>query len=164
LILGSLSALVYGGLLAYVWTRDTRIASLTAALGVIGCLLLLYALLRRADDFLPWPLVLLGIAYAVSLLVRGSGIDEGAPLVAAGMLLCSELASWSFDERRKIAAERTVVVARATALTLLVLAGLGASSLALALAAAPIGGGIVWTTVGAVAAVTAVALAARVSR
>ncbi len=68
---------------------------------------------RRADDVLPWALVLAGVAYAVPLFVRGRGVDEGAPLVAAGLLLCGELAAWSFDERWAIRAERAVVLARA---------------------------------------------------
>jgi hypothetical protein len=45
-----------------------------------------------------------------------------------------------------------------------VLAGLGASALVLALAAAPVGGGLAWTVLGAAAAVVVVGLAARLSR
>jgi hypothetical protein len=163
-ILALLAAGVYAGVLAYAFARDTRFAPLTAALGVIGCVLLLFALLRRADDVMPWAIVLLGIAYAVPLFVRGRGIDEGAPLVGAGLLLCSELAAWSFDERWRIKADGVVVFARGTAVALLVLAGLGASGLVLALAAAPFGGGLGWTVLGAAAAVLVVGLVAQLSR
>jgi hypothetical protein len=159
-----MSASVYAGELAYVWTRDPDLAPITATIAACGGLLLLYALLYRADDVMPWPVVLLGIAYAIPLFVRGSGIDEGAPLVGVGLLVCSELAVWSFDERWSIAAERAVVVARGTAVALLSLAGLGASGLVLALAAAPIGGGLAWTALGAAAAVVVVGLAARLGR
>jgi hypothetical protein len=155
---------VYAGELAYVWTRDPSLAPLTVAISICGCVLLLYALLRRVDEVMPWPIVLLGIAYAIPLFVRGSGIDEGAPLVGAGLLLCSELAAWSFDERWRITAERAVVAARGTAVALLVLGALGASGLVLALAAAPIGGGLAWTALGAAAAVGVVGLAARLGR
>ena len=151
-------------MLAYVCTRDARFVPVTAAVCGIGCVLLLFARLRRVDDALPWAIVLLGGAYAIPLFVRGNGIDEGAPLVGAGLLLCSELAVWSFDERWRIRAERAVVIARGTAVALLVLAGLGASALVLALAAAPIGGGLAWTVLGAAAAVIVVGLAARLSR
>jgi hypothetical protein len=150
--------------LAYALDRDARLAPLTAALGGIGCVLLLFALLRRAHDVMPWALVLLGIAYAVSLVVRSRGIDEGAPLVGAGLLLCNELAAWSFDERWRMQTERAVLVARGTAIALLVLAGVGASGLVLALAAAPVGGGLGWTVLGAAAAVVALGLVARLSR
>jgi hypothetical protein len=159
-----LSAVVYAGVLAYACTRDTRLVPLTASIGGIGCVLLLFALLRRVVDAVPWAIVLLGAAYVIPVFARGSRIDEGAPLVGAGLLLCSELAAWSFDERWRIKAERAVVVARGTAVALLVLAGLGASALVLALAAAPIGGGLAWTVLGAAAAVLVVGLAARLSR
>ena len=155
---------MYAGVLAYACTRDTRFVPLTASIGGIGCVLLLFALLRRVDDSVPWAIVLLGGVYAIPLFVHGSEIDEGAPLVGAGLLLCSELAAWSFDERWRIKAERAVVVARGTAVALLVLAGLGASALVLALAAAPIGGGLAWTVLGAAAAVVVVGLAARLGR
>jgi hypothetical protein len=155
---------VYAGALAYTVTRDTALAPLTGLLGGMGAALLLFTLWRRAGDVLPWALVLLGVAYAVPLFVRGSGVDEGAPLIAAGLLLCGELAAWSFDERWTMRVERAVVLARAGAVALLVLAGLAASTLVLALAAAPIGGGLGWTVLGAVAAVVVVGLAARLSR
>jgi hypothetical protein len=163
-ILALLSAGSYAGVLAYACARDTRLAPLTAAVGAIGCILLLFALFRRADDVMPWALVLVAVAYAVPLFVRGRGIDEGAPLVGAGLLLCSELAVWSFDERWRFKAERAVVVARGTAVALLVLAGLGASGLVVALAAAPVGGGLAWTVLGAAAAVLVVGLVARLGR
>ena len=159
-----MSAAAYAGVLAYASTRDAQIAPLTGAIGGIGAVLLLFALLRRLNEAMPWALVLLGGAYAIPLFVRGNGIDEGAPLVAAGLLLCSELAAWSFDERWRIKAERAVVVARGTAVTLLVLAGLGASTLVLALAAAPVGGGLAWTVLGAAAAVAILSVAARLAQ
>jgi len=158
------SAALYAGELAYVWTRDPGLAPITVTIATCGAVLLLYALLRRADDAMPWPIVLLGIAYAIPLFVRGSGIDEGAPLVGVGLLLCSELAVWSFDERWSITAERAVIVSRVTAVGLLALAGLAASALVLALAAAPIGGGLAWTALGAASAVVVVGLAARLGR
>jgi hypothetical protein len=155
---------VYAGEFAYAVTRDPTIAPLTAAFGGMGTALLLFALWRRAADVLPWALVLAGVAYAVPLFVRGSGVDEGAPLFAAGLLLCGELAAWSFDERWAMKTERAVTLARAGAVALLVLAGLAASALVLALAAAPVGGGLAWTVLGAAAAVAVVGLAARLSR
>jgi hypothetical protein len=163
-ILALLSAATYAALFAYACTRDARLLPPTAAIGSVGCVLLLFALLRRVHDAMPWVIVLLGAAYAIPLFVHGNGIDEAAPLVGAGLLLCSELAAWSFDEHWRIKAERAVVVARGTAVALLVLAGLGASALVLGLAAAPVGGGLAWTVLGAAAAVLVVGLAARLSR
>src|SRR5207253_3693320 len=106
-----------------------KVAPLTTTIGAIGALLLLYGLVRHVDDVLPWPVLLIGVAYAIPLFVRGGAIDEGAPLVAAGLLLSAELAAWSFDERWTMRVERAVHVARGTAVGLLVLGGLAASAL-----------------------------------
>ena len=58
-----------------------------------------------AGIVLPWtPLVsvaaaLAGGLYAVQLAVADDPLDIAAPGVAAGLLLCAELAFWSIDER-----------------------------------------------------------------
>lgn len=111
-----------------------------------------------------WPLGLLGTAYAIAIVVHGSSVDAAAPLVAAGLLLCGELAAWSLDERFAISAEAAVVAARATGLALLTLAGLGVSALVVALAAAPAGSSLAWTVVGSLAAVAAVGLGVALAR
>ena len=159
-----LAALVYAGVVVYTATRQPAIALVVAALGAIGGLLLLFGLVRQADDLLPWSLGLVGVAYTIAILARGSGVDEGAPLVGVALLLCAESATWSLDERWAIATERAVVRARATALAGLALVGLGVGALVLALAAAPVGGGLGWTVLGSAAAVLVVALAARSAR
>jgi hypothetical protein len=163
-MLATPAAAVYVGVLAYVCTRKPEIGPLLGAIGGVGALLLLLVLVRGWDEMLPWSLVLLGGAYAVAIAARGGEIDEAAPLVAAGLLLCGELATWSLDERGGIAVERAVVRERAAAVALLALAGLLVSALVLALAAAPVGGGLGWTVVGAGAVVLVLALAVRLAR
>jgi hypothetical protein len=155
------AAVLYAAVVAYVATRHPPIAIVAVLLGAVGALMLLFVLVQRVAELLPWSLALVGIAYTIAILARGSVVDEGAPLVGVALLLCAELATWSLDERRAIAAERAVVVARATALAVLALAGLGVGALVLALAAAPVGGGLAWTALGAAAAVLVVAIAAR---
>ena len=103
------------------------------------------------------------VAYAVALVVHGASVDERAPLVAAGLLLGAELASWSLEERSAIAAERPAVRGRIAALAALVGGGLATSALVIAVAAAPTPRGLVWTAAGAAAAVLAVGLAVRVA-
>jgi hypothetical protein len=149
--------------LAYTTARQLELAGLLIGIGGIGGVLLVLVLVRRMDDLLPWALVLLGIAYTLSLVVHGSGIDGGAPLVAAGLIACAELAAWSLDEQHSIAAERQVVVARASALGALVLAGTAAGGLVVALSLAP-GSGLGWTVLGAAASVLVVGLAVRLSQ
>jgi hypothetical protein len=155
---------VYGGLVAYVGTRQPPFAPLLATIGVLGALLLVAALVLRWDELLPWSVVLLGTAYAVAIAAHGAEIDEAAPLVGAGLLLSSELATWSLDERWAIAAERAVVLSRTGAIALLGLVSVMVSGIVLALAAAPVGSGLGWTILGAAAAVLVVALAVRLAR
>lgn len=163
--LGALSFLVYLGVLAYAVTRQLELAPVVGIIGGLGGLLLLFTLLRRAEDVLVWALLTLGVAYVLTVVVhRRHGVDEGTPLVAAALLLSAELAVWSCAERREIRAERRLVWSRALALAVLVLAGLCISALVLALAAAPVGGGFAWTVLGALSAVGVVALALRSAR
>lgn len=145
-------------MLAYALAHEHErlVAPATAAVGGLGALMLLWLLWRGEVELVVWPLGLLGVAYTIALVVRGSSVDDGAPLVAVGLLLCGELASWSIDERFAIPAERAVVVRRAVALALLTLSGLGVSALVVALSAAPAGSGLAWTVLGALAAIGAV--------
>lgn len=151
-------------MLAYAAARVGSFAALVAGVGVFGAVLLAFVLVRRADDLLPWALAMLGVAYTISLYVHGSAVDEAAPLVAGGLLLCGELAAWSLDERHAIAAERDVWLQRALALGALVLAGLGAAAAVVAFAASSAGNGLAWTALGSVAAVLAVGVAAQLVR
>jgi hypothetical protein len=162
--LALLSAAVYAGMVAYVSTRQPPIASLLGIVGGLGWLLLCLVLVQRWDELLTWALLLLGATYAVAIAAHGGKIDEAAPLVGAGLLLCGELAAWSIDERLTIPAERAVVASRAVAVALLTLAGLAVSALVVSLAAAPVGGGLGWTFLGAAASVLVVALTVRLAR
>lgn len=150
-------------MLAYAAALETKLALPISAIGAAGAVPLASVLVRRRDELLAWALIPLGLAYTVSLVVHGSGVDGGAPLVAAGLLVCAELAAWSLDEQHAIAVERAVVVARATALGALVAASIAASGLIVALSLAP-GNGLAWTILGAAAAVLAVGLAVRLAR
>jgi hypothetical protein len=155
--------LAYAGVLAWACALSPKAAPLTATLGVIGALLLLVVLWRRLLELIATVLLLLGAAYVLGLLSGGHTLDEGAPLVAAGLLACGELTAWSLQQRPHVPAPRPVVLGRAGALALLLAAGAGAAALVVAVAAAPVGSGLAWTLVGAAAAVLAIAVAARLA-
>ena len=144
---------------AYVVTRDATAAPATGGIGGLGLLVFAYALVRGQVAAIAPALALQGAAYTIALLVHGRALDQGAPLVAAALLLAGELASWSISERDAIAAERSVWTSRAVGVTSLTLGGLALATLVVALAAAPVGGGLGWTTLGAAATVAAIALA-----
>lgn len=161
--LAVLAALAYAGVIAYASSRQTDLAPVIITLGAFGGVLLAFVLVRRHVELLGWALGLAGVAYALALVVRGSGVDEAAPLVALGLILCGELAAWSADERWPIAADRGIVASRAIAVAGLALAGLAVSALVVGLAATTVGNGLAWTFLGAVAAVLALALTTRLA-
>jgi hypothetical protein len=163
-ILAALAVAVYLGVVVAAALRAPSVAPLVGCIGGLGALILLWVLLRREQELLPWPLLLAGIGYAVALAVRGGRVDGGAALVGAGLLLCGELTTWSIDEHWAIRAERIVVLRRAAAIAALVVAGLGAGGLVIALAAAPVGGGLAWTVLGAAAVVAVIGITVRLAR
>jgi hypothetical protein len=162
--LAGLAVLAYTGVVVDACVRAPSVSPLIGSLGAVGLLMLGFTLWRADDELLPWALLLAGLGYGLSLAVSHAGLAEGAPLVGAGLLLCGELATWSLDERWAIRAERRIVLARAAAVGALAVGGVLMGGLVLALAAAPLGGGLGWTVVGAAAAVALVGLAARLSR
>jgi hypothetical protein len=161
---GVLAVVVDAGVLAYAASRDLELAPVVGIVGGIGALLLLFMIMRRAEDVLAWSILMGGIAYTLSLVAHRSGVDDVSPLVAGGLLLAAELATWSCAERREIRVERRVLLARGVAIALLVVGGVGVSALVLGLAAAPVGGGLAWTVLGAGSAVGVIGLATRLAR
>ncbi|HLX19252.1 MAG TPA: hypothetical protein VKR23_03790 [Gaiellaceae bacterium] len=159
-----MSAAAYAAVLTDILAHAPRAAPGTATLGAAGAIVLVFVLVRATPAVVAWPPALLGAAYGIALVVHGSGVDDAAPLVAVGLLLCGELASWSIDTRLRIATERAVVRARGAAVASLAFASLAVAALVVALAAAPAGAGLAWTALGAAAIVGVVALAVALAR
>ena len=164
MISGVAALVVYLGVLAYAASRDLALAPVVGIVGGVGALLLLFVIMRRAEDVLAWSMLMLGIAYSLTLLTHHRGVDEASPLVAGGLLLAAELASWSCAERREVRVERRVLAARGVAIAWLVVGGVGVSTLVVSLAAAPVGGGLGWTILGGASAVGVIGLATRLAR
>jgi hypothetical protein len=162
--LAALSAAAYAGVLAYVLARSEEAIAATVALAVVGALFLVWALVRASVAMVPWAVGLLAVGYVVALVVHGRHLDEAAPLVAVGLFLCAELASWSIDERFAIPTERAVMLARTFALGALAFASLAVGALAVGLSAAPIGSGLAWTVLGAASVVGIVGAAVVLAR
>jgi hypothetical protein len=152
------AALAYAGVFAYSVTREPTFAPLIAPIAAFGALLLVFVLIRRTDDLLGWAILLNGLAYGGATIAHGTHVDEAAPLVGVALLLCAELSTWSLDERWSIGAERGVHAARLSGVAALGVGGLAVSALVVALATASIGGGLVWTMLGAAAVVGVVAV------
>ena len=159
--LAVLAAAAYAGIIVWACLLSTNVLALTIVLGVIGAGQLVLVLLRGHEELLGPALLFAGCAYVLGLLVGRHALDEGAPLVAAGLLLCGELTTWSIDERLPIAHERRVRGARAAGVGALGPGGLVTAGVVVAGSAAAPGGGIGWTLLGAAAAVVALGIAAR---
>ena len=129
----------------------------------LGTVLLVAALLFRGRG-LGAALSLAGGTYVAAVASAGDRVDATAPLVAVLLLLCGELSAWSVDERLEIRPEPQLVWRRGAAITALVLAGLAAAVLVVALSAVPSGHGLTWTVLGAAAAVGAAGTGVWVTR
>lgn len=102
------------------------------------------------------------VAFVVS--AEHHRVEPTAPLVAVLLLLCGELAAWSFEERWRIRSDLSLVWRRGTAVAALVLAGLVAATLVVALSAVPSSHGLALTVAGALAAVAAAGIGVWVAR
>ena len=96
-----------------------------------------------------------GGTYVAAVAAAGDRVDASAPLVAVLLLLCGELSAWSVDERLEIRPEPQLVWRRGAAVTTLALAGLAVAALVVALSAVPPNHGLLWTMLGAAAAIGA---------
>jgi len=138
-----------------------RVLAWVAAVGLVlaaGAALRLPSLLAPA-------LVVLLAEYTVVLLRRGDRVDAAAPLVAAGLLLYAELASWAGEARPQVRDDRSVLAARAATLTITTLVALGLAAAILLAAAIPAaGGGLARLAVGVVAAGATLLLVALLAR
>ncbi len=146
----------YGGVIGATLLRaGTHTPELAPGAGAgAGLLLVALFLDARALGLSLW---LGGGTYVAFLAAYHGRIDPAAPVVAVLLLLCGELAAWSLDERRRIRADRRLVLRRAAAVGVLALGGIALATLAVALTAAPPVHGLPWTLVGAIAAVAAAA-------
>jgi hypothetical protein len=129
----------------------------------LGLALAAGAALRLASLLAPALLVLLA-EYTVVLLRRGDRVDAAAPLVAAGLLLYAELASWAGEARRLVRDERPVLSSRSAGLTASTLAAVAVGALVLLAAAVPAGAGLTRLAVGVVATGLTLVVVAVVAR
>ncbi|MDX6481675.1 MAG: hypothetical protein QOG85_2185 [Gaiellaceae bacterium] len=144
----------YGGVIALVLPRaGAHLVELAPGAGA-GLALVLAALVTDGRG-LGVALWLGGATYVAFLVAAHSGIDGAAPLVAVLLLLCGELATWSLDERSRMRTDAGLIWRRGGAVGLLALGGLMLATLSVVLGAAPSAHGLVFTFLGAIAAIAA---------
>ena len=131
--------------------------------GVAALLLLLVALVFGAAGAVPWAIAALGAEYgAWLLLIRSGGVDDRAPLYAAGILLVGELAYWSLEHRGVEARETPLTLRRLLTVVAGAIGSLLLGAGLLAASAIEVGGGVVLEVVGVLGALGVLTLVARV--
>jgi hypothetical protein len=161
LIVGGATALAAAALATYAALEAERLRGLLAVGGVAATAALAAAVAFRLPRLAVAGLVLLGAEYAGLFLVRGSTVDQRAPLYGAGFLVVSELAFGAME--RRAAGTRELALVRVIALAALALAAVALGTVVLAVAALPAGGGIALHAVGVAAAVALVLLLGRLA-
>ena len=112
---------------------------------------------------IPWAVVALGAAYAVSL--HGlHGIDGRAPVVGGLLVLAAELAYWSLERRTPVGDEAGLHLRRALSVLATTLGATGVAAGLLAATSVPLGGSVTWDAFGLMAAAAAVAVLALLSQ
>ncbi|MHB8641401.1 MAG: hypothetical protein ACYDA3_00720 [Gaiellaceae bacterium] len=133
-------------------------------IGVVAaaCVLLALALAAGWTSLVPWPLVLLGGAYAWSI-GRGE-VDQWAPVFAAGVLAVAELSYWSLELRGRVADAERLNERRAGLIVALAIGTVACGGVVLAATSLRIGEGVAVDLVGVAAAVGALAVVASLAR
>lgn len=132
-------------------------------LAALGCALLALGLALRQPETIPWAILLTAAAYVTGR-EGGAGVDVGAAVMGALLLLSAELASWSIDHDARIAQEPSLTTYRLLVIGLLVAGALVLGFVLLGAAAATTATGLTVAAVGVAAAVAAVALVLRLVR
>jgi len=131
-------------------------------LGVAACVLLALALAVGWASLVPWPLVLLGGAYAWS--VGGGEVDQWSPLYAAALLAVAELSYWSLELRGRVEDAERLNERRAGLIVALALGTIACGGVVLAATSLRIGEGVAVDLLGVAAAVGALAVVASLAR
>jgi hypothetical protein len=132
------------------------------ALGAAAVALLGIALLAGAASLLPWPLVLLGAAYALDL--ADKPVDQWAPVYAGAFVVVAELAYWSLELRGRAHDVERLTERRAGLILGLGIGAVAVGGFVLAATSIDLGSGIGLDAAGVLAAIAAVFVVALVAR
>jgi hypothetical protein len=147
-------------LAAYPLTAAGSHQAVLAVVGLGAVAVVAVAVAAGRTAPLPWALAALLAEYAGALR-SGGGVDAAAPLYAAALFACAELAYWSCDLRRVGIVDPAALSTRL--LTIAAMTAVGALGAGVATAAASVaasGGGVTPVALGTVCAVGAVGVLA----
>jgi hypothetical protein len=129
-----------------------------AGLGAAAAVLLVATLVVRRAEGIAAALLLLGAAYAVTLVLDDPPLDARAAIVGAALLAIGELAHLSLGARSAVTEEAGAAAHRIARIAFLVLGAMALGAAVLALADLLRTGGIAIEVVGVAAALAAVGL------
>jgi hypothetical protein len=135
-----------------------------ARVGAIAFLALVAAVVLGWSPLIPVAAVLAGGLYGAELAIADAPLDVAAPAVAAGLLVCAELAYWSLEERARWRGDAGEGVRRVALVALLGVAAFVVAAVLLALVDAVRARGLALDLLGAVAAVAALVLVVAAGR
>lgn len=136
--------------------------SVVAALAAAGTAALAAGLWRRRSVAVPWSLLALGTAAALSFSEEAD--PARAPLFAAGLLAVGELGYWSLDTRESRPAVPGISARRIALLSGLVAASIALGTVLVSVARVEPGGGLLLEAAGVGAAVALAAAVLALSR
>ena len=159
MILGAGSVAVAAGVTLWLASAagDTAVRPL-AGLGTAAAVLLAVTLVARRPEGIVAALLLLGAAYAVTLVVDDPPLDARAAIVGAALLTAGELAHLSLGARSAVTEEAGAAAHRIAWIAVLALGAMALGAVVLAIADLLRTGGVAIEVVGVAAALAAVGL------
>jgi hypothetical protein len=151
-----------GGVAAALTLSADAHQRVVGVLCLAAVVLLALAVAAGFPSLIPWPLVLLAAAYALSL--GGGAVDAWAPLYAGGFVAIAELAYWSLELRGRTQDAERLVERRAGLIVTLAIGAVALGGLVLAATSLQIGSGIAIDIVGVTAAIGALVVLAALAR
>jgi hypothetical protein len=143
---------------------DEAFQAAGARIGAIAFLALVAGVVNGWSPLVPVAAALAGGLYAAELAIADAPLDVAAPAVAAGLLLCTELAYWSLEERTHWRGDPGDGLRRAVVVALLGLAAFLVATVLLALVDVLRARGLALDLVGAAAAAASIATVLVVAR
>ncbi len=133
-------------------------------IGAVAFVALVAGVVLGWAPLIPAAAALAGGLYAAELAIADAPLDVAVPAVAAGLLLCTELAYWSLEERTRWVGQAGEGLRRAAVVALLGAAAFLVAASLLALVDALRARGLALDLLGALAAVTVLATVVLVAR
>ena len=143
---------------------DDDFQALGVRVGAVAFLALVAGIVLCWSPLIPVAAAMAGGLYGVELAIAEAPLDAAAPAVAAALLLCTELAYWSGEERTRWLGDAGDGLRRAAVVAVLGVGAFFVTAILLALVDALRAQGLALDLLGAIAAVTVLATVLVVAR